>query len=88
MNILLDIPALEARKLITLKNKRDYTDKEADLQEEDTDYLSGVRAVYLQLAENSDNWQIVEVMQNDQLRSIDEISDTLFQLLQQHLKLG
>src|SRR5690606_28988348 len=50
LNILLDLPATQARKLIAKKNQRSYTDREADLQEADTSYLEQVRQVYLQLA--------------------------------------
>ena len=77
INILLDLPALEARKLISMKNKRDYTDKEADLQEEDTDYLESVRNVYLQLATDTENWQVVPVLHEEKLRSITEIGDEI-----------
>ncbi len=82
MNILLDLPALEARKLISMKNKRDYTDKEADLQEEDTDYLESVRKVYLQLATDTKNWQLVPVLHDGELRTITEIGDEIFNIAQ------
>jgi len=88
LNILLDIPALQARQLISKKNKRDYTDKEADLQEEDTDYLADVRAVYLQLAQSASDWQIIDVMQADQLRTVDAIAAEIALLLQQRLAIG
>ena len=88
LNILLDIPTLQARQLISKKNKRDYTDKEADLQEEDTDYLADVRAVYLQLAQSASDWQIIDVMQADQLRTVDAIAAEIALLLQQRLAIG
>ncbi|VAX42725.1 Thymidylate kinase [hydrothermal vent metagenome] len=81
MNILLDLPALEARKLIAKKNKRDYTDKEADLQEEDTDYLESVRNVYLQLATDTSNWQIVSLLDKEGLRSIESIGDEIYHMV-------
>lgn len=72
--ILLDLPVSWARRLIADKQPRTYTDKGADLQEADGDYLDRVRALYLELAADA-GWSSVPVVADDRLRSIDEVAD-------------
>jgi dTMP kinase len=72
--ILLDLPASTAQTLIAKKNARTYTDRAADLQEADADYLEEVSQVYLTLAGDAPGWNIVPVERDGALRSIDEIS--------------
>ena len=74
LNILLDVSGVTARKLIAKKSARAYTDREADLQEENTEYLESVRNVYLQLAAEQTNWQVVECEFNGELRTLDDIA--------------
>ncbi|MHC4877190.1 MAG: dTMP kinase [Planctomycetota bacterium] len=78
----LDLPAETAQELIAKKAKRDYTDKAADLQEADRDYLTAVRQAYLDLAANEENWQTVSLLDGDRLRTIDEIGDDIFACVQ------
>lgn len=78
----LDLPAETAQDLIARKSQRDYTDKAADLQEADRDYLTSVRQAYLDLAATEDNWQTVSLLADERLRTIDEIANDIFQRLQ------
>ncbi len=78
--ILLDLPANTAQQLIAKKSARNYTDKPADLQEADGGYLAKVRAVYRELAETTPGWQIVNCLQSDSLRTIEEIGEEVFAL--------
>jgi dTMP kinase len=78
----LDLPAETAQELIAKKSKRDYTDKAADLQEADRDYLSAVRHAYLDLATTEPNWQTVSLLDGERLRTIDEIAVDLFNRVQ------
>ena len=78
----LDLPAETAQELIAKKSKRDYTDKVADLQEADCDYLTSVRQAYLELAEKEDNWQTVSLLDGGRLRTIDEVADDIFERIQ------
>jgi dTMP kinase len=75
----LDLPAETAQELIARKSKRDYTDKAADLQEADRDYLSAVRQAYLDLASTEDNWQTVSLLDGERLRTIEEVADDIFE---------
>ncbi len=73
----LDLPAETAQELIARKSKRDYTDKAADLQEADRDYLSAVRRAYLDLAATEPNWQTISLLDGERLRTIEEIANDI-----------
>lgn len=76
LNLFLDVPVKIAQQLIAAKAKRNYTEKAADLQEEDGAYLQKVRDVYLQLAQTP-GWQRIECTSQDQVKSLDEIADEI-----------
>ncbi|MCA9015064.1 MAG: dTMP kinase [Planctomycetaceae bacterium] len=78
LTILLDLPADHAQKLVAEKQARSYTDKVADLQEADQSYLANVRQVYLQLADQNQQWQKIESLQAGELRSIEEIGNEIW----------
>ncbi|WP_437192878.1 thymidylate kinase [Planctomicrobium sp. SH527] len=80
--VLLDIPVETSQQLIRKKQARSYTDQVTDLQESDTVYLSAVREVYLALAEKSPDWVVVPVTTNGELRTVEEISDEIWNRLQ------
>ena len=86
LTILFDLPASTAQSLIAQKAARDYTSKKADIQEADGEYLSGVRDVYLDLASTSPDWVQIPCERNGQLRSVDDISDAVFQTVTQRLR--
>ena len=73
--VLLDVPVEVAQQNIAAKKPRSYTDKAADLQEADGEYLQRVRDVYLQLASENSNWYRVESVRDGQQRSVDDIAD-------------
>ena len=72
--LLLDVPVLHARKLIASKQPRAYTDKPADLQEADADYLGRVRELYLELAAADSTWRRIAGVVDGRVRSIDEVA--------------
>jgi dTMP kinase len=72
----LDMPVVQAQELITRKAQRDYTDRAADLQEADADYLARVRAVYAELAHDP-RWITIAAMGTSGLRSPEEITTEL-----------
>lgn len=76
--VLLDLPAEEAQQLIAMKRRRDYTDKAADIQEADGDYLARVRQVYLELAEGQPNWHRVTCAPDETIREIDDIAEEIW----------
>jgi dTMP kinase len=79
LTILLELPADEAQKLVAKKEARTYTEREADIQEADTSYLNGVSAVYQSLAEADADWRIVKCLRDGDLRTIESISDEVWQ---------
>ena len=85
LTILLDLPATVAQRLIAEKAARSYTDKAADLQEADGEYLERVRQVYRTLAESNDRWRIVNCLSGDDVRSIEDIADELHAVAGQSL---
>ena len=73
VTVWLDLPAPLAAGLIAQKAARSYTDRAADLQEEDAAYLARVAAVYGELA-TGDGWVRVPCEEGDAVRGIDEIA--------------
>ncbi|MCA9041703.1 MAG: dTMP kinase [Planctomycetaceae bacterium] len=83
LTVHLDLPVQAAQELITLKAKRTYTDKAADLQEADGDYLSKVRDVYCELAVSEQNWQQINCydVATTAVRPLEEIHQELLTLV-------
>jgi dTMP kinase len=79
LTMLLDLPVSSAQALIAKKQARSYTDKKADLQEADANYLENVHQVYLDLARTEQNWHRVECVQAGTLRTVDDIADEIWQ---------
>lgn len=79
--IFLDLPARHATKLIALKAQRSYTDQAADLQEADAAYLQRVHDVYAQLAATEAGWLRIECLQDEQIKSIDQVAQQVWQTL-------
>lgn len=76
--VLLSLTATRAQELIAKKSQRDYTDKAADLQEADVEYLHQVAELYRDLANRNDAWRTVDVERDNVLRSIDEVAADVF----------
>lgn len=75
----LDVPVEIAQRNIAVKKPRSYTDKVADLQEEDGSYLQRVRDVYSQLAADEPRWHRIDSVRDGAQRAITDISDEVFQ---------
>jgi hypothetical protein len=73
-----------SRELVSRKGARDYTDREADLQEADLPYLEKVRRCYLALSHSRLDWRTVHGLADDgSLRTIEQIAvDIRSQVLQ------
>ncbi|MGI2047906.1 dTMP kinase [Shewanella sp. 08P_2] len=74
LNILLDLDVSSSSKLVLMKDARDYTIKSKDLHEENSGYLEEVASVYRSLAAGSADWEVVNCLDGNTLRTIDEIS--------------
>jgi len=85
LNLLFDLPVSMAQELVLRKNARDYTERAADLQEADAEYLGRVRETYLQLARRQPNWSTIDVVAQEELRSVEDVSDDVWRRVQQLL---
>jgi dTMP kinase len=81
--LLLDIPVASAIELIARKSARQYTDRKADIQEADPGYLQRVREVYLELASGGPEWRTIPCCEGSRLRSIDEIADSIWRIVEE-----
>jgi len=77
---LLDLPVGMAQELIARKTTRNYTSRKADIQEADGCYLERVREVYHQLARSEPNWRTIACCTGDQIRTFEEIAETIWQV--------
>ena len=84
LTILIDMSSEMSRELVSRKGTRDYTDREADLQEADLPYLEKVRRCYLALSHSRLDWRTVHGLAEDgSLRTIEQIAaDIRGQVLQ------
>ena len=83
--LFLDLPVRHATRLIALKAQRSYTERAADLQEADAGYLQKVHDVYGQLASEEAGWIRIDCLNQDNVRSIDQIADDVLRGLGQVL---
>ncbi|MBA3316409.1 MAG: dTMP kinase [Planctomycetota bacterium] len=74
VTILLDLSVKNAKRQISTKSPRVYTDQSEDLHEADGDYLSAVRATYRSLAARSPGWRLIGCESDDAVRTVDEIA--------------
>ncbi len=82
LTILIDMSSQMSRELVSRKSARDYTDREADLQESDLPYLERVRRCYRSLAAVRPDWQIVYGLDgHGSLRTIDEVGDEISRIV-------
>ena len=81
LTLLLDVSAVVAQRQIAGKPPRAYTDRPADIQEADADYLARVREVYLQLAETEPGWSVTRCESASGVRSIDDIADEVWRIV-------
>lgn len=88
LTLLLDLPATTAQRLIATKSARTYTDRAADLQEADADYLERVRQVYLALASDNAACHCINVERNGDLRSVDAIAAEITATVRESLNAG
>ena len=73
LTLFLDVAVERAQQLIAAKSRRTYTDKAADLQEADADYLQRVRDVYCQLALGQ-GWKTISCVESGAVKSMDKIA--------------
>lgn len=82
--VLLDVPVETSARLVAQKDQRTYTDRPADIHEQDLRYLSACREVYLMLADaqHGGPWTTVRCVSDfGQLLSIEAIHASIWQAL-------
>lgn len=77
--LFLDLPVAHATRLIALKSQRSYTERAADLQEADADYLQRVHDVYARLAFEERDWLRINCLQAGELKSVEQIANEVWQ---------
>lgn len=83
--IWLDVPVDLAGTLIAKKTPRDYTDKQADLQESDREYQQLVRDVYQDLAAERPGWQRIACVVGGAVRPVEDIADDVWNVVAERL---
>lgn len=73
LTVLLEVSIETSQKLIRKKAPRDYTDEEADLQESNVPYMTGVRECYLELAKRND-WRTVNCEAGSGLKTMEAVA--------------
>lgn len=82
LNILIDISSNWSRELVSRKGERDYTDDEADIQESNLPYLERVRACYVSIAKQRDDWRIIKSLDAErELRTVSDINNEIMELV-------
>jgi len=81
LTLFLDLPVEKAQELIAAKSRRNYTDRAADLQEADADYLRRVREVYIELS-NGPQWTRIACMNDGQVRTVEQIASDIASVVQ------
>jgi dTMP kinase len=79
--VLLDLGVASAQMLIARKAARTYTQRSADIQEADADYLARVRDLYLAMAKSNPAWATVDGEREGSVRSVEEIGDEIWRLV-------
>lgn len=85
LTLFLDVNVPQAQQLIAAKSRRTYTDKAADLQEADGEYLERVREVYIQLAAGP-GWKRICCEKDSKIRQVDEITSDIISAVSQVVK--
>jgi len=71
----LHTPAAISEKLLEKREDKDYLKGEKmDIHESDRTYQEAVTNVYMELAERSEDWEIVKCAENEEMRSAEDIN--------------
>ncbi len=84
VTILIDMSSTWSRELVSRKAAREYTSREADLQEADTTYMGQVRRCYQQIAASRADWHVISgLTESGELRTIDDVGDQILRFVMQ-----
>lgn len=86
--IYLSVPTDVSSDLISKKEQRGYLAEDGssrDHAERNISHQDRTRAVYLQLADERDDWVVIDCAPERDIRSIDEIHEDVWNIVQEHL---
>ena len=78
LTILLDLSVVTAKRQISTKAPRVYTEQSEDLHESDGGYLGAVRDTYRSIAARSEHWQVIDCEDRGAVRTIEDIADDVW----------
>lgn len=85
-SLILHVPAEVAQKLVDQKEARAYLQgKKRDIHEDDLGHLRAAETTYKRVAQKFPEYTILECANNNEIRSIQEIHESVWQLVNSHL---
>lgn len=78
VTILLDLSVEIAKRQISTKAPRVYTEQSEDLHESDGGYLAAVRDTYRAIAARSEGWKVIDCEERGAVRTIESIADDVW----------
>ncbi|PIQ79333.1 MAG: hypothetical protein COV79_03860 [Parcubacteria group bacterium CG11_big_fil_rev_8_21_14_0_20_41_14] len=80
LTVILHVPTEYAQELLEKKGTRNYIDgKNKDLLESDLGHQKRAEQTYLEMAQEFENFELIECVQNGRLLSIEEISELVWE---------
>ncbi len=87
INIILHVDALAAQKLVDDKAKREYINgRKRDLHEKDINHLRRAEQVYLEIARQFSDIELIECSPQNKILPREQINDLLWQRIKKHLE--
>jgi len=83
--LILDAKPSITSEYILKKETRLYTKEKMDIHEQDQDYLEEVRRIFLDLSKSDDTFHLINCTNGNKLRSIDEISTKIWEIVSRFL---
>jgi dTMP kinase len=78
VTILLDLSVEIAKRQISKKAPRVYTEQTEDLHESDGGYLANVRDTYRSIAARSECWRVIDCEERGAVRTVESIADDVW----------
>lgn len=86
-SLILHVPAAVAQNLVDKKESREYLQgKKRDIHEDDLAHLQAAEATYLKIAQKFPEYTVIECAPHNELQSIEEIHQSIWQLVSSHLR--
>ena len=83
--VVFDVPTAQSERNVAQKGHRDYVGDKADVYEANRDYMSLVRDCYLEAASVFENAVVLNCMEGDRMKSVDDISSSVLRLIEERV---